>query len=103
MSREGKMTSPCLSRFGLLDRQLSTSKSDWTAWTWVTTTVLVHLVLSIVHGAADVQPQVQMSGPANLFVLVVILAGPPIGLALAWSAERIAAWIIAITMAGSLL
>jgi len=46
---------------------------------------------------------VPLSLAANLFVFIVILAGPLIGVALAWPAERLGAWVIAITMAGSLV
>jgi len=38
--------------FGLLARQLGTSRNGSAAWTWLTATVLAHLVISIVHGAA---------------------------------------------------
>jgi hypothetical protein len=65
--------------------------------------VLVHLAVSIVHGAAHAEAQVPLSRAANLFVYVVILAGPLIGLALTWPAERIGGWIVAITMAASLI
>ena len=34
---------------------------------------------------------------------IVILAGPLIGLALTWPAERIGSWLIAVTMAGALV
>jgi hypothetical protein len=40
---------------------------------------------------------------ANLFVFVVILAGPVLGLALSWRAERLGSLIVALTMAGSLV
>ena len=42
-------------------------------------------------------------GSANLFVFSVILAGPLVGLVLTWPAERIGTWLIAMTMAGSLV
>jgi hypothetical protein len=44
-----------------------------------------------------------MSPAANLFVFIVILAGPLVGLALTWPAVRLGSWLIAITMAGSLV
>ena len=44
-----------------------------------------------------------MSVPANLFVFVVILAGPLIGLVWALRSARIGAWLIALTMAASLI
>jgi hypothetical protein len=70
---------------------------------WLTAAVLAHLAVSIVHGAAHAQAQVPLSRAANLFVFIVILAGPPIGLALMWRAERIGSWLVAVTMAGSLV
>ena len=68
---------------------------------WLIAAVLSHLVISIVHGMAHTAAQVPLSRAANLFVFIVILAGPLAGLALTWPAERIGSWLIAITMAGS--
>lgn len=65
--------------------------------------VLIHLLISFVHGLAHARAQVPLSRAANLFVYIVILAGPLVGLGLAWRAERLGAWVIAATMAGSLL
>ena len=73
------------------------------AWRWLIAAVLVHLLISAVHGLAHGRAQVPLSLAANLFVFIVILAGPLIGVALAWPAERLGAWVIAITMAGSLV
>ncbi len=71
---------------------------------WLTAAVLSHLVLSIVHGAAHVGAHVPLSLAANLFVLIIILAGPLVGLVLlAWRARRFGGWLIATTMAGSLV
>src|SRR5262245_33770147 len=72
-------------------------------WTWLTATVLGHLAVSFVHGIAHTQANVPLSFAANLFVYVVILAGPLIGLALTWPAERIGSWVVAVTMAGALV
>jgi hypothetical protein len=70
---------------------------------WLTAAVLLHLAVSIVHGAAHANAHVPLSSAANVFVFFVILAGPVIGLALTWRAERIGSWMIAITMAASLV
>jgi hypothetical protein len=67
------------------------------------TAVLAHLVTSVVHGAAHGGAHIPMSLAANLFVFVVILAGPVAGLALSWRAERTGSLIVALTMAGSLV
>jgi hypothetical protein len=73
------------------------------AWRWLIAAVLVHLLVSFVHGLAHARAQVPLSRAANLFVFIVILAGPLIGLALAWPAKRLGALLIAFTMAGSLV
>ena len=65
--------------------------------------VLAHLVVSMVHGVAHTQANVPLSPAANLFVYVVILAGPLIGLALTWWAEGLGGWLIGLSMAGSLV
>jgi ABC-type xylose transport system permease subunit len=70
---------------------------------WLTATVLAHLVVSMVHGVAHTQANVPLSLAANLFVYIVILAGPLIGLALTWWTPRLGGWLIAISMAGSLV
>ena len=65
--------------------------------------VLVHLAISLAHGAAHNGAQVLLSPAANLFVFVVILAGPLAGLALSWRYERLGSLIVALAMAGSLI
>ena len=79
------------------------SRNPSSAWKWLTGVILIHLAVSFVHGAAHAQAHVPLSRAANLFVYIVILAGPLIGLALTWPAERIGSWLIAVTMAGSLV
>jgi hypothetical protein len=73
------------------------------AWRWLTAAVLSHLVISIVHGWAHTGANVPLSRSANLFVFSVIVAGPLVGLVMTWPAQRIGAWLIAATMAGSLV
>jgi len=70
---------------------------------WLTAAVLSHLGVSIAHGAAHTGARVPLSDAANLFVYIVILVGPLAGLALTWPSQRIGSWLIAITMAGSLV
>ena len=65
--------------------------------------VLAHLVVSMVHGVAHTQAHVPLSLAANLFVYIVILTGPLIGLALTWRTPRLGSWVIALAMAGSLV
>ena len=86
-----------------LPRLLDVTSARQSAWVWLTAAVLVHLVVSIVHGAAHSEAHVPLSRAASLFVFAVIVAGPLVGLALAWPAERIGTWVIAITMASALV
>lgn len=65
--------------------------------------VLVHFVITIVHGMAHARANVPLSPLANIFVLAVIVAGPLIGLVLALRAQRLGAGLIALTMAGALI
>jgi len=69
--------------------------------TWVAVVAIVHLVVCLVHGAAHARAQIPMSQAANIFVFVVILAGPMLGLSLLWRVERAAGWVIATTLAAS--
>jgi hypothetical protein len=69
----------------------------------LTVIVAAHLVISTVHGAAHNRAQVPLSAAATLFVFVVILAGPIVGVLVMWRAERLGASIIAISMAGSFI
>jgi MFS family permease len=82
------------------------------AWTWLTAVILVHLLVSFAHGAAHAQAHVPLSRAANLFVYIVILAGPLIGLAIVLPGlktrptserQRIGSWLIVVTMSGSLI
>jgi hypothetical protein len=70
---------------------------------WLIAAVLVHLIVSLVHGAAHAQAHVPLSPEANLFVLTVIVGGPLLGVLLTWRAERIGSWMVALTMAGALV
>lgn len=82
---------------------MSMTRNGSRAWTWLIWVVLAHLVISFVHGAAHAQAHVPLSLAANLFVYIVILAGPLLGLVLAWKARRIGSVVIACAMAGSLV
>ncbi|HJZ70526.1 MAG TPA: hypothetical protein VKE51_02235 [Vicinamibacterales bacterium] len=65
--------------------------------------VLIHLVVSFVHGAAHAGAQVFLPFAGTLFVYIVILAGPLVGLALLPWRTQAGAVVIALTMTGSLL
>jgi hypothetical protein len=70
---------------------------------WLVVLVAAHLIISIVHGSAHTGANVPLSRAANLFVFIVILAGPLAGLVLMWRAGKVGALLIAIAMAGSLI
>lgn len=78
-------------------------RTEGSLWPWMAGAVLAHLAVSIAHGAAHNGAHIPMSAMANLFVFVVILAGPLVGLALSWRDEQIGSLIVALTMAGSLV
>ena len=65
--------------------------------------VLVHLGVSIVHGVAHARASVALSSGSALFVAVVVVIGPLVGLMAQRSAlPRAGAWTIAATLAGAL-
>jgi hypothetical protein len=91
-----------VSRVAVADRLVGmTRNAGRVARRWLTTLVLAHLFVTILHGAAHTEAHVRLSGAANVFVFVVILAGPVLGLGLSFGTERIGSWLIATTMAGS--
>jgi hypothetical protein len=65
--------------------------------------VLAHLIVSMAHGAAHSGAQVLLSRSAHLFVYIIILAGPLVGLALSWRNERLGSLVVGLTLAGSLI
>src|SRR5207302_3548584 len=65
--------------------------------------VLIHLVISIVHGSAHDGAQVPLSFAAALFVYIVILAGPIAGLIVSRWLPAAGAWIVAAAMGGALV
>lgn len=69
----------------------------------VAAVVVLHLAICLVHGAAHTGAAVPLSPAANLFVLLVILAGPPAGLIVwRWVDAHTGAWTIAATLGASL-
>ena len=92
-----------MSRFSLPDRFAAVTSIRARASTWLIAIVLAHLVISMLHGTAHTGAHVDLSRTQNLFVFVVILAGPLIGLALMWPAAHLGSWVVAVTMAGSLV
>ena len=92
-----------LSRLGLPARLIGMG-GTFSPWSrWLTAAVLLHLAVSFVHGAAHAGADVPLSPAANLFVYIVVLAGPIAGLVLSRLGWRAGNWVIAITMAASLV
>src|SRR2546427_9701616 len=69
----------------------------------LTTVVLIHLVISLVHGAAHAGARVSLTPAGAMFVYIVILAGPLAGLGLSRWRPQPGAWLVAGAMAGALL
>ena len=72
-------------------------------WKWMAAIVVVHLLISVIHGTAHTGASVPMSLPANLYVFVVILAGPLIGLVISVWAKQFGTVVVALTMGASLI
>jgi hypothetical protein len=69
----------------------------------LTAVVLLHLAVSLVHGWAHAGAQVLLPLAGALFVYIVILAGPLVGLAVSRWRPRAGAWLVAASMGGALL
>jgi hypothetical protein len=66
--------------------------------------VLVHTVVMLVHGAAHMRLNIELSPWANIYVLGIVGIGPIIGLTFLRSTrQRTGATILFITMVGALL
>jgi hypothetical protein len=69
----------------------------------LTAIVVVHVIVSVVHGAAHAGADVPLSAAQSLFILLVILGGPLAGLVIHVKRPgSTGAWVIAATMAGAL-
>lgn len=77
------------------------TRSPATVWKWMAAIVVVHLLISAIHGNAHAGASVPLSRAANIFVFVVILAGPLIGLVISFWARLLGGWVVALTMAAS--
>ena len=78
-------------------------RTNYSAQRWLAAIVITHAIVSMVHGAAHAGAQISMPLSANLFVWIVILAGPLAGLWLSRSRPAAGGWVVAATMAGSLV
>jgi hypothetical protein len=75
------------------------TKVDW----FLTTIVLLHLAISIVHGQAHAGAAIPLPLASTLFVYIVILAGPLAGLALTRWRPVAGAWVVAASFGGALV
>ena len=73
--------------------------ADWA----LATIVLIHLAISVLHGRAHSGAQVPLSPAATLFVYVIILAGPLVGLAISRWRPTAGGWTVAASLAGALV
>jgi hypothetical protein len=65
--------------------------------------VLVHLAISLVHGRAHAGARVFLPLAGSLFVYIVILGGPLVGLTVSRWRPRGGAWIVAGSLGGALV
>jgi hypothetical protein len=66
--------------------------------------VIIHLITSFWHAAAHLTIPVPLTASQNVFIGFVILLLPLVGLGLLWTTRRLlAAWIVTLSMLGSLL
>jgi len=70
---------------------------------WLAVVVIAHLVVAMAHGGAHAGARIPMTLAANLFIWIVILAGPLAGLWMSRSRPAAGGWVVAATMAGSLV
>src|SRR5215471_4117918 len=70
---------------------------------WLASAVLGHFLVSVFHGRAHDGGQVALSTAQSLFVYIVILAMPFVGLATAFVRPRLGGAIVGASMAASLL
>jgi hypothetical protein len=65
--------------------------------------VLAHLAISVLHGRAHSGARVPLSAAATLFVYIVILAGPVVGLVASRWRPVVGAWTVAASLGGALV
>jgi hypothetical protein len=70
----------------------------------LTTLVVIHLVASLWHGDAHTTLEIHLPDLKNLFVYIVIVAGPVAGAALMWTRHSaLGAVLIVLSMVGALI
>ena len=86
-------------RAGWAGKAESVTTVDWV----LASVVLIHLAISIVHGQAHAGAAIPLPLAAMLFVYIVILAGPLVGLAVTRWRPAASAWIVAASFGGALV
>jgi hypothetical protein len=78
-------------------------QTNMTATRVLWTVVLGHFLVTVVHGAAHRSAAVPMTPAANAFIVLVIIAGPFVGLALSHARPGLGAAIVVATMSAALV
>jgi hypothetical protein len=78
-------------------------RTNSTAQRWLASVVIAHLLVTIVHGAAHAGAGIPTALAASLYIWIVIVIGPLAGLWLSRSRPAAGGWVVAATMAGSLV
>jgi hypothetical protein len=69
-----------------------------------TIAVLAHLAVVLFHGRAHEDLRVGLNAWQNVYVLAVIVVAPLIAMLLVWTRlSRVGFWVLAVSMAGSLI
>ena len=63
--------------------------------------VAAHLVVTVFHGLAHTEARVFLSPAATVFVLLIIVAAPLVGMALSWVAPRIGGYVACAALSAS--
>jgi len=70
---------------------------------WVTSAVLAHLIVNVLHGQAHTRLEVGLSNWQQAYVLAVILLAPLVALGLSFTRyARAGLWLLLVSMIGSL-
>jgi hypothetical protein len=70
---------------------------------WLAVVVLVHFIVTVVHGAAHRGAAIGLTLAGTIFVVLVIEIAPVAGLLVSFVRPKAGGWIVAVSMFGSLL
>ena len=65
--------------------------------------VLAHFLISLIHGRAHMGANVPLTLGSTIFVYLVIMAAPFLGLALSFRMPQAGAWVVAASMTSALV